>query len=130
MAGRTFTLDDARALLPQVKALMHAAQLARQELIRLEPEIWPAVRKAVTNGGSKESAAALPAFQQIEAGIRSIIALGVHVKDVESGLVDFPARREGREIYLCWKYGEDDISFWHEVEAGFAGRQRIDDKIE
>jgi hypothetical protein len=53
--------------------------------------------------------------------------MGIHVKDLDTGLIDFSALRDGREVYLCWRVGEDDIQFWHEVEAGFAGRQSIDD---
>jgi hypothetical protein len=52
--------------------------------------------------------------------------MGIKVKDLQVGLVDFPAWRDDHEVYLCWKYGEDDIQFWHEIEAGFAGRQPID----
>jgi hypothetical protein len=52
--------------------------------------------------------------------------LGIEVKDIATGLIDFPALRDGRAIYLCWKYNEESIQFWHEMDAGFAGRQLID----
>jgi hypothetical protein len=52
--------------------------------------------------------------------------MGVLIKDINTGLLDFPAIRDEREVYLCWKFGEDDIAFWHEIEEGFAGRQSID----
>jgi hypothetical protein len=54
--------------------------------------------------------------------------LGVLVKDVDSGLVDFLARRQGREVYICWRYGEDGLVYWHDIEAGFAGRRLISDE--
>lgn len=130
MAPRIFTLAEARAILPQIRALLHAAQEARSELVRRGPDVLEVNRKAGTNGGSHEASAALPAFTQMEAGIQSIVAMGVHVKDVERGLIDFPARREGRIVYLCWQYGEDDIAYWHEVNAGYAGRQPVDDQFE
>ena len=55
----------------------------------------------------------------------NIHALGVEIKDLDRGLCDFPALREGRVVYLCWVFGEDDIEWWHDIEAGFAGRQPL-----
>jgi hypothetical protein len=52
--------------------------------------------------------------------------MGIHIKDLTSGLIDFPAWHEDREVYLCWRFGEGDLEYWHEIEAGFAGRQLID----
>lgn len=129
MKARTFTLAEARATLPQVKELMQRAQEARREIIRLRPELWPVLSKAALNGGSREAGEALLQFKQLEAGIKGIMALGILVKDVDRGLVDFVGMREGREIYLCWQYGEEEIEFWHEVNHGFAGRRPIDPYI-
>ena len=58
--------------------------------------------------------------------LHRILDTGAQVKDINTGLLDFPALRNGHEVYLCWKYGEDQIAFWHEVDAGFAGRQPIE----
>jgi hypothetical protein len=126
MHARHFTLTEARALLPKVKELMHAAQMARSEILRLRPEIWPVLRSAALNGGSREAGEVLVQFQKLEAGVKGILALGVVVKDVDAGLVDFLGTRAERDIYLCWRYGEDDIRYWHELDTGFAGRQPID----
>lgn len=126
MNARYFTLAEARSLLPRVKELMQAAQTARSEILRLRPELWPVLRSAALNGGSREAGEALFQFKKLEAGVKGILALGVVVKDVDAGLVDFLGTRAGHDIYLCWRYGEEDISYWHEIEAGFAGRRPID----
>lgn len=129
MNARYFTLAEARALLPRIKELMHQAQEARAEILRLRPELWPVLRKAATNGGSREAGEVLQHFQRLEAGVKGIAGLGVLVKDVDKGLVDFLGTRDGREIYLCWHYGEEEILFWHELNTGFAGRAPIDEFV-
>jgi hypothetical protein len=69
-----------------------------------------------------------PVAREIEALMREIAELGAEVKDPDQGLIDFRAQRRGREVYLCWKLGEGDrISFWHDLDAGFAGRKIIED---
>jgi hypothetical protein len=129
MNARFFTIAEARALLPQVKLLMAQAQAARAALIRLRPDLVPALQKAAMNGGSKETGAVLPLYKQLEAGLKGIQGLGIVIKDVDQGLVDFLGRRDGREIYLCWRHGEDDIAFWHELNGGFGGRRPIDEQV-
>jgi hypothetical protein len=62
---------------------------------------------------------------EIRAGIERLAALGVEMKGIDEGLVDFPSEREGRVVYLCWRLGEPDIEHWHELDAGFRGRQRL-----
>lgn len=129
MNAKLFTLAEARAALPQVKALMEQAQSARKALLAARPDLWPALKAAATNGGSKEAGQALVHYRALEAGIKGIQALGVVVKDVDQGLVDFIGTRDGREIYLCWRHGEAEIAYWHELNAGFAGRRPLDDAI-
>jgi hypothetical protein len=68
----------------------------------------------------------VPDFEKFDALIHEIQSSGVLIKDINLGLLDFPALRSGQEVYLCWKYGEGEIAFWHEIEAGFAGRRPID----
>jgi len=65
-------------------------------------------------------------FEKLDALVHRIQGTGALLKDINMGLLDFPALREGREVYLCWQYGESDIAYWHEVEAGYAGRQPIE----
>ena len=129
MSDRYFTLAEARAALPKVKQLMQLVQAARQEILRLRPEVWPALRKASMNGGSREAGELLVHFERLEKGVKGILNMGIVVKDVDQGIIDFLGKRNDREIYLCWQYGEDDIQYWHDLNAGFAGRQPIDARI-
>lgn len=128
--ARIFTLDEARATLPLVKQLMERAQRARRELIRLRPDLVPTLQKATLNGGSRESGEAMLFYQELERGIKGIQELGIEIKDVDMGLVDFHGTRAGREIYLCWRYGEEEIAYWHDLDAGLAGRQPIDGLVD
>jgi hypothetical protein len=84
------------------------------------------------NGGGIPPAALAEAAGEVETAARGLAttideldALGVQVKDVEEGLVDFPALRRGETVLLCWKLGEDEIRYWHTVDGGFAGRQEL-----
>lgn len=130
MQARYFTLAEARAALPRVKALMEQAQSAKRTINRLRPEAWPAMRNAARNGGNVQAGELFQTYQALESGVKGIMGMGVLVKDVEAGLVDFLGRRTGREIYLCWRYGEEDIEYWHDLTAGYAGRQPIDEQVE
>jgi len=130
MQARYFTLAEARAALPRVKALMEQAQSAKRTINHLRPEAWPAMRNAASNGGNVQAGELFQTYQALESGIKGIMGMGVLVKDVEAGLVDFLGRRTGREVYLCWRYGEDDIEHWHDLTAGYAGRQPIDEQVE
>ena len=127
MATRVYTLNEARSALPRIRRLMGEVQSARAEILRLRPEAWPALRKAAGNGGNVAAGQLLAHFARLEAGVKGIGQLGVVVKDVDSGLVDFLARRQGREVYICWRYGEDELVYWHDIQAGFSGRQMIHD---
>ncbi|GIV79425.1 DUF2203 domain-containing protein [Litorilinea aerophila] len=129
MNARYFTLAEARAILPQVKELMEHIQRARREILRLRPDAWPVLQKAATNGGSRAASDLYQEFCQLEKGVKGIMNLGVLVKDIDQGLVDFLGKRAGREIYLCWHYGEEDILYWHDLNAGYAGRRPIDDLV-
>jgi len=129
MSDRYFTLAEARAALPKVKQLMQLVQAARQEILRLRPEVWPALRKASMNGGSREAGELLVHFERLEKGVKGILNMGIVVKDVDQGIIDFLGQRNHQDVYLCWQYGEDDIHYWHNLDAGFAGRQPVDEDI-
>ena len=123
--ARHFTVEEANALLPHIRPLIESILKARQHIIDVQPEVWPVLEKAAGNGGSKKAGALVEDFKTIERGVQAIQDLGVIVKDVNSGLIDFPALRSGREVFLCWRYNEPSIAFLHELHAGFAGRQPL-----
>jgi hypothetical protein len=91
-----------------------------------QPELWIMVQKSAGNGGNPELSKLLKDFDRLEEQIHKIQEMGIHIKDLISGLIDFPALHDGREVYLCWRFGEGNVEYWHEVDAGFTGRQLID----
>jgi hypothetical protein len=121
-----FTLEAANITLNIIRPLISEIQEIRQAILKNQPEAWPAIEKSAGNGGNRALSAMVKDFEKLDTLVRQIQDMGVLVKDINLGLLDFPALREGREVYLCWKYGEGEIAFWHEVEAGFAGRQPIE----
>jgi hypothetical protein len=126
-----FTLVTANALVPELTELFLRLREIRERGHSTRQMLATVEQKGKSNG--KDLASELRELQQrLEAlgteadGIlQRITATGCELKDVEQGLVDFPADRDGRVIYLCWKLGEDRIHFWHEIAAGFAGRQPL-----
>lgn len=123
---RYFTLSEANETLNTIRPLVDEIQAIRQKVLSSQPEIWSALEKSVGNGGNRSLSLLIQDFEQLDALVHSILELGVLIKDINTGLLDFPALREGREVYLCWQLGEGEIAFWHEVDSGYAGRQPID----
>jgi hypothetical protein len=97
----------------------------REEALTLHPEVLPTLEKAATNGGSHQASELVETFRNFEKVVTELRQIGCELKGVEQGLIDFPALREGRVVYLCWQYDEPEVAFWHEVDAGFAGRQPL-----
>jgi hypothetical protein len=85
--------------------------------------------RAEGNGGGDDASAFGEAALRFSRGLAQIDRWGVIVRDLDTGICDFPALREGREVYLCWRVGEERIEWWHDVDAGFAGRTPLDDAI-
>ena len=125
MAVRLFTVEEANAALATVRPLVAAMLAARDRILEARPQLWPVLEKAAGNGGSPLAAAVLVDFETLRRSVKAIEALGVVIKDINTGLLDFRAEREGREVCLCWRYDEPSVAFWHELEAGFAGRQPL-----
>jgi hypothetical protein len=122
--ARHFTLDEARAQLPWVEAKLAALRDARARLTDQE------ARRALadgspTNGGGRPGKVVGEAFVELQNGIAAFDHRGIVLRDLDRGLIDFPAIRDGQEVYLCWIDGEADIGFWHELDAGYAGRQPL-----
>jgi hypothetical protein len=121
-----FTLEEANRALKVIRPLMDEVQAIRQKILANQPEAWPAIEKSAGNGGNRALSDMIQDFENFDALIHRILDTGAQIKDINTGLLDFSALKDGREVYLCWQYGEEDIAFWHEVEAGFAGRQPIE----
>jgi hypothetical protein len=125
MAKRYFTIEEANAALPTLRVLIEKLLAARQRIVEARPDLWPVLEKAAGNGGSPLATAVLADFEQLQLSVKTIARMGIELKDPNTGLVDFLAKREGREVYLCWRYNEPTVAHWHDLEAGFAGRQPL-----
>jgi hypothetical protein len=127
---RTFTVEEARALLPEVREIAESMREHKREFEQQQSLLKDAGRHAAGNGhGSPDALSAQTAaerqVQEIQNRIEQLAQMGVEVKGIDEGLVDFPSMRDGRVVYLCWRVGEPDILYWHEVQAGFRGRQPL-----
>lgn len=120
-----FTVQQANEALKIIRPLVDEVQTIRQKIVTTQPEAWGAIEKSVGNGGSRTLSKIVQDFERLDALVHQIMDTGVLIKDVNIGLLDFPALRNEQEVYLCWQYGDNEIAFWHEVEAGYAGRQPI-----
>jgi hypothetical protein len=127
-----FTREEAEAMLPQVRDELLAMQSCKREVDELRGCFEQAAHKSAGNGhvqdedrlaGKRRRAEAL--VEQINERLARISEWGVELKGIDEGLIDFPSRRERRIVYLCWRLGEDRITWWHEVDTGFAGRQAL-----
>lgn len=121
-----FTLQQANEALTIIRPLMDEVMQIRQRILANQPEIWSAVEKSAGNGGNPVLSRMVLEFEKFDALIHKIQDAGAQIKDINIGLLDFSAQKDGREVCLCWQHGEGDIAFWHEVDAGYAGRQPIE----
>ena len=122
---RLFTLAEANCLIPQLEELCTQIKQSRTVLVQTRDEIKKASSKSYLGGGSVAGPRYIHALQQINESLQTIHELGVLVKDVEMGLCDFPYMMNGRVVYLCWKLGEENIHWWHDIEGGYEGRQAL-----
>ena len=129
---RYFTPEEANALLSQLRPLLAAIQAHKAEIDRLEEEVRRVQRLVRGNGGalSEEAEQQRHARLREEAdalqrALEDVQALGCQVKDLDTGLVDFPGRRSGEIILLCWRVDEPAVAHWHDLESGFRGRQPL-----
>jgi len=121
-----YTLDEASALLPKLTELIERMRSARNRLGDTEARAALAAASG-SNGGGQPGRTVSEGFLELRDGMAWLRRRDIVLRDLDRGLIDFPALREGAEVYLCWQEGEDEISFWHEPEAGFAGRRPLDD---
>ncbi len=122
---RHFTAAEANSLLPTLAPLLERLRAAKDELT--DEELHDALGEAAPgNGGGEPGQAVGVAFLEVRRLLVTLTEAGVVVKDIDRGLVDFPALLEDREVFLCWELGEDEVGFWHELDAGYGGRRPLD----
>jgi hypothetical protein len=134
---KTFTLEEAHTLLPVLRSLIKRAMDDKSVIEAVEKELQDLKHRILLSGGLfvdvpvvvRRRAERDKAFQDIKDTLGEIDAIGVQVKDLDIGLLDFPCAVDDEIVLLCWKYGEDKIEFWHGMEEGFRGRKPIDERI-
>jgi hypothetical protein len=122
---KLFTLEEANALLPKLQELLDDLTLHRDALREKAPRLEPILRAAGANGGGRVGSEYSVEAYNLYLAIRRIQEFGVLLKDLDMGLLDFPHEREGRIVFLCWHPPEESIGYWHEIEAGYAGRRPL-----
>ena len=120
-----FTVDEANAIVPQLLVDIPRLQQLMNDLTHKYPDVKKARDNAPSNGGSVQGADYVNCILEINFLSGRLESRGCILKGIKNGLVDFLTLREGREVYLCWKSPEQQIEYWHDIQAGFAGRQRI-----
>jgi hypothetical protein len=137
MSERTFTYDEAQSLLPVLESLLRTSIDGKKLIETIDAEFQEVAHRVFLAGGmhlniihlARRKAEREKAIQRVKDAMAEIDAMGVQVKDLDIGLLDFPCEVEGSTILLCWKLGEKGITHWHSVSEGFAGRKPIDERI-
>lgn len=124
---KLFTVDEANSLLPSVRPIVRSIQRAHRRLMTFEDSARQAASGAEEGGGGFVGGPRYAALLvDLSTHAAQLETLGIQLKDYHQGLIDFPSMREGRVVLLCWKADEgDQVEWWHDVEAGFAGRQPL-----
>ena len=139
--ARFFDLDDANAALPELRAILTTLRDERTQLIALRDEFARQTTPERRASAPSEPGTGDPApgaeerrrlrlrmqgvIDQMQAGVARIDELGVTLREIETGLIDFPALVSGRQVWLCWRLGEDDVAWWHELSDGVTGRKPL-----
>jgi len=134
---KTFTIDEAQSLLPVLESLLKRAIEGKQAAEQVESGLSELARRIYISGGMKVDAgtvlkqrAEMDGYLKLaRESVAEIDAIGVQVKDLEAGLLDFPCRLDDQVVLLCWRMGEQSIEHWHTVESGFQGRQPVDERF-
>ena len=123
--SKHYTLEEARDLIPQIRKWLEQLQGLEQRLSELDIRL-----RSLGSAGNDVGGDTLNSSIKLRAELHGIVqefeSREIQIKDLERGLVDFPALRDGREILLCWEKGEDNIEFWHDLDSGYPGRERLD----
>ena len=119
-----YTREEARALLPQVRKWLEQLNRLRKDLERYDKRLGGLTEQGHDIGGDTVNSW-IRALAEMQEVLSEFQRRRIFVKDLERGLVDFPAIMGGKEVFLCWEQDEEDIEFWHELDTGFGGRERL-----
>jgi hypothetical protein len=128
---RHFTVEEANAVLPTLTPVLEDMQRVHRQLRDALEAVTEFARRAANNGHGEGYHGLEPEHdlkqirQDLGERLQFVQALGVHVKDIDEGIVDFPTRMFERDVYLCWRLGEERVEHWHDIDSGFAGRQPL-----
>ena len=134
---KTFSLEEAQTLVPVLESLMRTAMEAKKTAENIAQELQQLSQRIFMNGGTlvriaetaKQRAQQDKAVQQVKDTLAEIDSIGVQVKDLDTGLLDFPCRLGDDIVLLCWKMGETEIQHWHTMDSGFSSRQSVDERF-
>ena len=121
-----YTRDEARSLLPEIREWLDRLLALRSDL-QVQDELLTELRQADCDLGGDVVNKWTRIMAELNCVLSEFFKREIQVKDLDRGLIDFPSLREGKEVFLCWEQGEEDIDFWHDLEAGYAGRERLDE---
>jgi hypothetical protein len=119
-----YTRDEARGLLEDIRGWLKEISERRGELEKYEERLSGLMAPGSDLGGETVNAW-IRTLVRLDTVVREFQRRGIQVKDLDRGLIDFPAIIGGKEVFLCWEQGEEDIEFWHDLDAGYAGRERL-----
>ena len=122
MADPVFSVDEANALLPELRRSLERIRAARREVVE---GAEPFRGRSATNGGGQQSPEYWEAMATLRGELEALIGKGIVLRDAETGLIDFPSQRDGQDVFLCWRLGEDRVAHWHGPESGFIGRRPL-----
>lgn len=123
--ARLFTVEEANALLPKLEELLSDIAVHREAMRERAPHLEPILQAAASNGGGRIGSEYGVEAYNLYLAIERTRELGVLLKDLDTGLLDFPHERDGRVVFLCWHPPEERIGFWHEIQTGYQGRQPL-----
>jgi hypothetical protein len=119
-----YTREEARALLPKIRKWLKQLLRLRNELEKYDREIADLMAPGRDLGGRVVNEW-IKALAELKAVLMEFHRREIQIKDLERGLIDFPAIREDKEVFLCWEQEEDDVEFWHDLDSGYAGREKL-----
>lgn len=123
--SRHYTREEANAMLPRLKQLLSRLQAAKDELT--DEQAHELLSEAApSNGGGEPGTQVGTAFLEVRALLETLEQAEIAIRDIDRGLLDFPALIDEREVFLCWELGEDEVAYWHDLSSGYSGRRPLD----